>query len=141
MKNGPDVLDGRHCVNGWTLYPTPGPVIPGTDPPVRADYHYYNWVDQHNALGLGDNVPIANGSNSDSLLALMPDPREWIVMRVPYPQGFFSRGLDGRIDNPRAGWKGRGVWSNYSTYTPHFIEGGTGPKVVKFQMRPSPLDK
>ena len=45
VRSGPDVLDGRHCVDGWTLYPTPGPVIPGTDPPMRADYHYYKVVD------------------------------------------------------------------------------------------------
>ena len=141
VKNGPEVVDGRHCVDGWTLYPTPGPEIPGTDPPVRADYHYYNWVDQHNALGLGSNVPIANGSNSDSLLALMPDTGEWVVMRVPYPQGFFSRGLDGRIDDPNAGWKGRGVWATYGAAVTWHIEGGQGakPGIVKFQVRPNPL--
>ena len=141
VKNGPTVVDGRHCVDGWTLYPTPGPEIPGTDPPVRADYHYYNWVDQHNALGLGVNIPIANGSNSDSLLALMPDTGEWVVMRVPYPQGFFSRGLDGRIDDPHAGWKGRGVWATYGAAVTWHIEGGQGakPGIVKFQVRPDPL--
>ena len=141
VKNGPDVVDGRHCVDGWSLYPTPGPVIPGTDPPMRADYHYYNWVDQHNALGLGKNIPIANGSNSDSLLVLMPDTGEWIVMRVPYPQGFFSRGLDGRIDDPNAGWKGRGVWATYGAAVTWHIEGGKGakPGIVKFQVRPNPL--
>ena len=141
VRNGPDVLDGRHCVDGWTLYPTPGPVIPGTDPPMRADYHYYNWVDQHDTLGLGENVPIANGSNSDSLLALLPETGEWVVMRVPYPQGFFSRGLDGRIDDPDAGWKGRGVWATYGAAVTWHIEGGVGakPGIVKFQVRPDPL--
>ena len=109
VTSGPAVFDGRHCVDGWTLYPAPGPTIPNTDPPVRSDFHYYNWVDQHDTLGLGENVPIANGSNSDSLLALMPETGEWVVLRVPYPQAFFSRGLDGRIDDPNGGWKGRGV--------------------------------
>ena len=42
------------------------PKLKGTN--VPADFHYYNWVDQHNVLGLGANTPIANGSNSDSLL-------------------------------------------------------------------------
>lgn len=141
VNNGPTVVDGRHCVDGWTLYPTPGPVIPNTDPPSRADYHYYNWVDQYNTLGLGEDVPIANGSNSDSLLALMPETKEWIVMRVPYPQGFFTRGLDGRIDDPEAGWKGRGVWATYGSAAPWHIEGGKGvkPGIVKFQVRPDPL--
>ena len=141
VTNGPTVLDGRHCVDGWTLYPTPGPVVQGTDPPMRADYHYYNWVDQWNTLGLGENVPIANGSNSDSLLALNPDTGEWTVLRVPYPQGFFARGLDGRIDDADAGWKGRGVWATYGEAATWHIEGGKGvrPGIVKFQVRPDPL--
>jgi hypothetical protein len=139
--NGLEILDGRHCVEGWTLYPTPGPTIQNTDPPLRADYHYYNWVDQHNTLGLGNNIPIANGSNSDALLALMPDTGEWVVMRVPYPQGFFSRGLDGRIDDPDGGWKGRGVWATYGAAVTWHIEGGRGvkPGMIKFQVRPDPL--
>ena len=139
--NGPEVLDGRHCVAGWELFPTPGPSIRNTDPPMRADHHYYNWVDQHNTLGLGENIPIANGSNSDSLLALKPDTGEWVVLRVPYPQGFFTRGLDGRIDDPNGGWKGRGVWATYGAAVTWHIEGGKGvkPGIVKFQVRPDPL--
>ena len=141
VTNGPTVADGRHCVDGWTLYPTPGPVVQGTDPPMRADYHYYNWVDQWNTLGLGENVPIATGSNSDSLLALDPDTGDWTVLRVPYPQGFFTRGLDGRIDDPNAGWKGRGVWATYGEAVTWHIEGGRGvkPGMLKFQVRPHPL--
>ena len=141
VHNGPTTRDGRHCVDGWTLYPTPGPVVQGTDPPVRADYHYYNWVDQWNTLGLGADVPIATGSNSDSLLALDPDTGEWTVLRVPYPRGFFTRGLDGRIDDPGAGWKGRGVWATYGEAATWHIEGGQGvkPGIVKFQVRPDPL--
>ena len=140
VLNGPTAT-GRHCAGGWTLYPTPGPVIKNTNPPARADYHYYNWVDQFNTLGLGENIPIADGSNSDSLLALMPDTGEWVVLRVPYPQGFFSRGLDGRIDDPNAGWKGRGVWATYGAAVTWHIEGGKGvkPGLIRFQIRPEPL--
>ena len=75
---------------------------------IPVDMHYYNFVDRFNTLGLGPNVPLANGTNSDSLLALLPDGR-WVVLRVPYPLGFFSRGMDGRIDDPNGGWKGRGA--------------------------------
>ena len=32
-------------------------------------------------------------------------------MRVPYPMGFYTRGMDARIDDPKAGWKGRGIWA------------------------------
>ena len=51
------------------------------------------------------NVPFANGTNSDSLLALQPDGT-WLVLRVPYPLGFFSRGMDGRIDDREGGVEG-----------------------------------
>ena len=34
-----------------------------------------------------------------------------VMLRIPYPLGFFAKGLDGRIDDPNAGWKGRGLWS------------------------------
>jgi len=135
---GPRKVDGSECPEGWTLYQTPGPKLKGTN--VPADFHYYNWVDQHNVLGLGPNKPIATGSNSDSLLVLDPQTRQWVTLRVPYPLGFYSRGLDGRIDDPKGGWKGRALYSNYGTHFVWHIEGGKGTrgKVVKFQLRPNP---
>jgi hypothetical protein len=137
--NGPGAVDGLQCPQGWALYQTEGPNLKGTD--VRADYHYYNWVDQFNTLGLGENIPIVNGSQSDSLLALMPATKQWVTLRVPYPLGFFSRGLDGRIDDPKAGWKGRGLWANYGNMYIWHTEGGKGTKSksVHFQLRPDPL--
>jgi len=33
-----------------------------------------------------------------------------VVLRVPFPMSFYAKGLEGHIDNPDAGWKGRGVW-------------------------------
>jgi hypothetical protein len=32
-----------------------------------------------------------------------------VVLRVP--MSFYAKGLEGHIDNPDAGWKGRGVWT------------------------------
>ncbi len=63
-------------------------------------------------------------------------------MRVPYPMGFFAKGVDGRIDDPNAGWKGRGLWSTLGSRTPFHMETGKGtrPKVYKFQLRGTPLD-
>ena len=54
---------------------------------------------------------------------------------------FFARGLDGRIDDPNAGWKGRGVWATYGAAATWHIEGGKGvkPGIVKFQVRPHSL--
>ncbi len=140
VLNGPEAT-GQHCPQGWTLYPAPGPQMKNVDNSRSADFHYYNWVDQFNTLGLGENVPIANGTTSDALLALNPDSGEWVRMRVPYPLGFYSRGLDGRIDDPDAGWKGRGVWADFGTNIPWHLEGGRGTtsKIVKFQIRPDPL--
>ncbi|MXY25742.1 MAG: carboxypeptidase regulatory-like domain-containing protein [Acidobacteria bacterium] len=138
--NGPDAT-GQQCAEGWTLYTVPGPQMEGVDTPGSADFHYYSWVDQYNTLGLGENVPIANGSSSDSLLALDPDSGEWTILRVPYPMAFYSRGLDGRIDDPNAGWKGRGLWANYGSNYIWHTEGGKGTKskMVHFQLRPDPL--
>jgi hypothetical protein len=28
-----------------------------------------------------------------------------ITVNVPYPTGFYAKGMDGRIDDPTAGWK------------------------------------
>ncbi|HJN44915.1 MAG: carboxypeptidase-like regulatory domain-containing protein [Vicinamibacterales bacterium] len=136
---GSEVRDGRQCDEGWTLYKAPGPNFKGTN--IGTDFHYYNWVDQFNTLGLGENIPIANGSSSDSLLALMPETGEWVVMRVPYPMGFHSRGVDGRIDDPNGGWKGRGLYATYGADAAWHVEGGPVEpgNLVKFQIRPDPL--
>jgi hypothetical protein len=141
VLNGPTTADGLHCKEGWTFYKQPGPSYRGTD--IGADFNYYNWVDQFNTLGLGNNTPIANGSGSDSLMALRPDTKQWVVMRLPYPMGLHSRGLDGRIDDPNAGWKGRGIYTTFGADAHWHIEGGPEEKgnLVKFQIRPDPLAK
>ena len=140
VTNGPEAT-GQHCPEGWTLYPVPGPQMKGVETPGSADFHYYSWVDQYNTLGLAANIPIADGSTSDSLLALDPETGEWVVLRVPYPMAFYSRGLDGRIDDPDAGWRGRGLWANYGSNYVWHTEGGKGTKskIVHFQIRPDPL--
>lgn len=55
--------------------------------------------------------------------------------------GFYVKGMDGRIDDPNGGWRGRGVWTTWGTRTPFHAEGGkeNRPKVVHFQLRPNPL--
>lgn len=140
VLNGPTAT-GQHCPEGWTLYATPGPKMKGVTDDGSADFQYYNWVDQFDTLGLGDNIPIVTGTSSDSLQAFNPSTKKWTIMRVPYPMGFFSRGMDGRIDNPNGGWKGRGVWATYGPDMTWHIEGGAGTKnkLVKFQIRPNPL--
>ena len=130
---------GQHCPEGWTLYPEPLPQLKGLSDSGSAEASYYTWVDQFDTLGLGRNVPINTGNSSEGLLALKDG--EWVVLRVPYPLGFYTKWMDGRIDDPNAGWKGKGVWATHSTRAPFHLETGKGTpsKVVKFQLRPDPL--
>jgi hypothetical protein len=134
---------GQHCPEGWTLYPIPGPNFKGVDIQTSTEWAYYNWVDKYNTFGMGDNIPIANGTNSDSLMVLNPKTGKWTMLRVPYPISFYQRGLDGRIDDPNAGWKGRGLWAGNGTRTPWHQETGKGQvsTIVRFQLRPDPLAK
>ena len=138
--NGPTAT-GQHCPEAWTLYPEPLPQLKGVTDSGSAEASYYTWVDQFDTLGLGRNVPINTGNGSEGLLALRDG--EWVVMRVPYPLGFYTKWMDGRIDDPKAGWKGRGLWATVSTRAPFHMETskGTTSKVVKFQLRPDPLAK
>ena len=130
---------GKHCPEGWTLYPLPGPQFRDVKESGSAESSYYAWVDLHDVFGLGANTPFATGNANDSLIAFKDG--KFINMRVPYPLGFYAKGMDARIDDPNAGWKGRGLWSTTGNRTPHHLEGGKGTlsKVVKFQMRPDPL--
>ena len=138
--NGPNAT-GKHCPEGWTLYPVPGPQFKDVTDSGSADSLYLVWVDQFDTFGLGENVPFVTGSGSDSLLGLKDG--EWVVLRVPYPLGFYMKGMDGRIDDPEAGWKGKGLWSTHGNRAPWHIEGGRGtkPQVYQFQLRPDPLAK
>jgi hypothetical protein len=136
--NGP-LATGRQCPEGWTLYQTPGPKFKNVTLSGSDDSHYYVWVDQFDTLGLGKNTPIVTGNDSDSLIALVNG--KFVIMRVPYPLGFFAKGMDGRIDNASWGWKGKGVYTTWGTRTSFHSETGKGtlPKVVHFQYRPDPL--
>jgi hypothetical protein len=138
--NGPTAT-GQHCPEGWTFHAEPLPQIGGVTDPGSAEASYYTWVDQFDTFGLGANVPINTGNLSEGLLA-WKDGR-WVVLRVPYPLGFYTKWMDGRIDDPATGWKGRGLWATISTRAPFHMEGGKGTtsKVMKFQLRPDPLAK
>jgi hypothetical protein len=137
--NGPAAAEGRLCPEGWRLYRFPGPQIRGLDEAGSAEHAYYVWVDRYDVLGLGANVPIASANGGERLLALVDD--RFVSLRVPYPLGFFTKNVDGRIDDPAAGWKGRGLWTTSGTRANFHGEGGTeaAPKVFKFQLRPDPL--
>jgi hypothetical protein len=139
--NGPEAAAGKLCPEGWTLYKMPGPQFKGLDESGSANNAYYLWVDRYNTLGLGKNVPIASANGGEALMAVVEG--KIVNIRVPYPLGFFTKLVDGRIDDPKAGWKGRGLWTMSGTRTVFHNEGGTqnSPKVYKLQIRPDPLAK
>ena len=140
VLNGPTAI-GKHCPEGWTLHTLPGPNFESLKEAGSAEASYYTWVDQFDTFGLGKDVPIATGNLNDSLLALVDG--KFVNLQVPYPLGFYAKWMDGRIDDPKGGWKGRALWATTGTRTPFHMEGGKGtkPKVVKFQLRPDPLAK
>jgi hypothetical protein len=135
--NGPKAT-GDHCPEGFTIYKYPGPGFEGVGD-NSAESSYYTWVDQHNTLGLGENVPISTANLNDGFVALKDG--QMVMLRIPYPMGFYAKGLDGRIDDPNAGWKGRGLWSTNGDRTPWLQETGKGskPRAVHIQLRPDPL--
>lgn len=138
--NGPTAT-GQHCPEGWTLYPLPGPNYRNASESGSADSAYYDFVDRFDMLGAGKDIPLATGNLSEGLLALVDG--KMMTLRVPYPMGFFAKGIDGRIDDPNAGWKGKAIYTTIATRAPFHMEGGKGEtsKLIKFQMRPDPLAK
>ncbi|MGG5819911.1 carboxypeptidase-like regulatory domain-containing protein [Falsiroseomonas sp. HW251] len=136
---GPNAATGEQCYEGWTLYRFPGPQFDGVDPQGSADHAYYIWVDRFNTLGLGNDVPIASTNGSESLTVLVNGRLH--QLRIPYPLGFFTKNVDGRIDDPNAGWRGRGLWTTTGTRAPFHSETGRGeqPRAFRIQMRPDPL--
>jgi hypothetical protein len=138
--NGPTAT-GQHCPEGWTLHAFPGPNYQGATDSASAESAYYDFVDRFDMLGVGKDVPLATGNESEGLLALVDG--KFLTFRMPYPMGFYAKGIDGRIDDPKGGWKGKGIWTSVSTRAPFHMEGGRGTtsKLVKFQVRPDPLSK
>jgi hypothetical protein len=128
---------GAHCPEGWSFYRYPGPGFEGFQ--ASAEASYYTWVDQHNTFGLGENIPMSTANLNDGFVALKDG--KMIMIRIPYPMGFYAKGFDGRIDDPNAGWKGRGLWSTSGDRAPWLMEGGKGakPRAVHIQLRPDPL--
>jgi streptogramin lyase len=132
---------GQQCPEGWTYWRIPAPTFKGYDAALAegsTDMHYYLWVDQFDTLGLGRDVVVVNGTNSDSLIAFLPTTEKFVVIRVPYPLNTYTRGLDGRIDDPNTGWKGRGIWFT-NGLDPIIHSEQQRSYIAKIQIRPDPL--
>jgi hypothetical protein len=137
--NGPKAT-GDHCPEGWSFHQYPGPGFKGIGE-NSAESSYYSWVDQHNTFGLGEDVPMSTANLHGGLVAF--NDGKMVLLTVPYPLGFYAKGFDGRIDDPKTGWKGRGLWSSSGDRAPWLMERGKGgkPMAVHFQIRPDPLAK
>ena len=123
----------------WKFWDNPGLKFKGTGAETgTTDFPYYLWIDQFNVSGLGKDTVFVTGSTSDAMFIFDPKKETFSVFRVPYPMPYYARGLDGRIDDPNAGWKGRGLWMTYSSYLPRFTETRKG-SVNHMQIRPNPL--
>ena len=101
-----------------------------------------------NEWNLQGKIALVTGASKGIGLAtaksmLQAETKKPITLRVPYPLGFYTRFVDGRIDDPKAGWKGRGLWSSDDTRVSFHNEGGKGATsyVAHFQLRPDPLAK
>lgn len=133
---------GEQCAQGWTYWRTPGArfmqAANEKTEPASTDMHYYLFVDQFNTLGLGHDVVIVNGTNSDALLAFEQSTQTFTTIRIPYPLNTYTRGLDGRIDNPESGWKGRGLWFT-NGLDPILHSEIPRSYAGKIQLRPDPL--
>ena len=106
---------------GLDALSVPWPEAGGRAGNGSAEASYYTWVDQHDTLGLGKDVPFATGNENESFIALKDG--KMINFVVPYPMGFYAKTFDGRIDDPNAGWKGRGMWASAGNRTPFHVEG------------------
>ena len=141
VLNGPTAT-GAHCPEGWTLYRLAGTAARGRGRPGNRQRGIELLHLGRSARHVRSGQRRADRHWQQFRFAAR---RWWTAsssqLRVPYPMGFFAKGLDGRIDDPNGGWKGRGLWATTGNRTPFHLEGGKGtlPKVVKFQLRPDPL--
>ena len=123
----------------WKFWDNPGVKFKGTGQETgTTDFPYYLWVDQFDVSGLGKDTVFVTGSASDAMFVFDPKKETFSVFHIPYPMPYYARGLDGRIDDAKAGWKGRGLWMTYSSYLPRFTENRSGT-VNHMQIRPNPL--
>ena len=88
-------VTGPHAFTRRTCYPEPLPLIKGRwSKECRS--RLLHLVDYFDTLGWGRNVPINSGNASEGLLALKNG--KWVILRVPYPLGFYMKWIDGFDD-------------------------------------------
>ena len=140
--NGPTIATGRHCPEGWTLYPFPGPKLTGDTGSGSAEASYYTWVDQHDTLGLGKDVPLATGNQNELIIALegrQDDQSLWFRIRWASTPRPWTAASTTRTPAGKAAASGRPpATARRSTSK---AARALCRKLVKFQLRPDPLAK
>ena len=99
--------DRRSLPRGLDVLQISGPGLCQGIGDNSAEASYYTWVDQHNAVGLGNDVPISTANQNDGFAALVDG--KMVMLRIPYPMGFYAKGLDARIDDPNGRLEGQGL--------------------------------
>ena len=103
--NGPTAT-GQHCPEGWKLYAAPGPNFKGAVDSASADSLYYNFVDQFDMLGVGKDVPIATGNESEALLALVDG--KFLTLARAVSDGLLREGYGRTHRRSERGLEGQG---------------------------------
>ena len=107
----------RSALSWKDFYTEPAPQFKNvTDSSTEGSYYMGRSV-RH--AGTGAQRADQHRERDEALLALKDG--KFVTMRVPYPFGFYTNGWTG-IDDPNAGWKGRGIWTTISTRTPFHME-------------------
>jgi hypothetical protein len=65
---------------------------------TRFRSHHLMFAESVQHLGSGSERADQHGQRIRGLLALKDG--KWVILRVPYPLGFYTKWMDGRIDNP-----------------------------------------
>jgi hypothetical protein len=74
-----------------------------------------------------------------SMLIFDPKKETLSVFRMPYLMPFYTRGLDGRIDDANVGWEGPRPLDDVQLFAQ--VHGNTARLVDHVQLRPNPLAK
>ena len=122
--NGPAAATGKQCPGRLDALSVPGSAVQGRrrNRAARTTPITSGSIDStRSASARTCRSRPANGG--EALLALVDG--KFVTLRVPYPMGFFAKNVDGRIDDPNAGWKGKGIWTTIGTRAPFHNEGGS----------------